>query len=139
MRRTMTVGLRKWLGATCILAMSAGAGIAQEPARAIHGQKPASGAAQRASIYDKAADAKVQVEKASERAKHDNKRILLMFGGDWCSWCHKLHNLFDTNREVAKVLSNEYVLVMIDLESPNATPLLETCTAALGQDRKSVV
>ena len=91
-------------------------------------------AAKRASIYDKAADAKVQVAKAVERAKHDDKRILLMFGGDWCGWCHKLHDLFKTNREVAQILYNEYELVTIDLESPNATPLLKTCKEALSKD-----
>ena len=93
----MTVGPRKWLGLACILAMSAVVAIAQEPAKT-QGEKPAPGAAKRASIYDKAADANVQVARAGERAKHGDKRILLMFGGDWCGWCHKLHDLFKTNR-----------------------------------------
>jgi thioredoxin-related protein len=121
------VGLRKWLITACVLAMSVGVAIAQEPAKTTPGAKPASGAAKRASIYDKSADAKVQVAKAVERAKHDNKRILLMFGGDWCGWCHKLHDLFETNREVAQILYNEYVLMTIDTESPNAAELLESC------------
>jgi thioredoxin-related protein len=114
--------------------MSAGAAIAQEAVKKTQGEEPGPGAARRASIYDKAADARVLVEKASERAKQDKKRILLMFGGDWCGWCHKLHDLFKTNREVARTLSNEYVLVMIDLESPNATPLLKSCKEALTKD-----
>jgi thioredoxin-related protein len=88
----------------------------------------------RAAIYDKTADAKAQVEKASERAKKDDKRILLMFGGDWCGWCHKLHDVFASNPEIRKTLANEYVLVMIDTVSPNANSLLETCKAALTPD-----
>jgi len=128
----MTVGPRKWLGSACIVAMSAVVAIAQEPGKT-QGEKPGSGAAKRASIYDKTADAKVQVARAVERAKHDDKRILLMFGGDWCGWCHKLHDLFKTNREVAQTLDNEYELVTIDLESPNATPLLKACKEALSQ------
>jgi thioredoxin-related protein len=139
MSATIFVGPRMWLGTACILAMSAVVAIAQEPAKT-QGEKPVSGAAKRASIYDKGADANVQVAKAAERAKRGDKRILLMFGGDWCGWCHKLHDLFKTNREVAKVLSNEYELVTIDLESPNATPLLKTCKDSLSQDelRKGV-
>ena len=134
MSAAMTVGPRKWLGSACILAMSAVLAIAQEPAKT-QGEKPGSGAAaKRASIYDKSADAKVQVAKAVERAKHDDKRILLMFGGDWCGWCHKLHDLFKTNREIAQILCNEYVLVMVDTESPNAAPLLKTCKEALSKD-----
>jgi thioredoxin-related protein len=134
MSRATTVGLRKWLITAAVLASSAGAAIAQEPAGTKEGDKPGAGAAKRASIYDKTADAKVQVAKAVERAKHDDKRILLMFGGDWCGWCHKLHDLFKTNTEVARLLSYEYVLVTVDLEAPNAAKLLETCKAALSPE-----
>ena len=139
MRTAMPVGPRNWLGSGCVLAICTVVAIAQEPAKT-QGEKAAAGAAKRSSIYDKAADAKVQLAKAGERAKHGDKRVLLMFGGDWCGWCHKLHDLFKTNREVAQVLSNEYELVTIDLESPNATPLLKTCKDALGPDelRKGV-
>jgi thioredoxin-related protein len=133
MSGVLTVIPRKWLITACILAMSAGAAIAQEAAKT-QGEKPGSGPAKRASIYDKAADAKVQVAKAVERAKHNDQRILLMFGGDWCSWCHKLHDLFKTNREVATALSNEYVLVTVDTEAPNAAELLKTCKDALSKD-----
>jgi thioredoxin-related protein len=128
-----TVGLRKWFITACILAMGAGAAIAQEAAKA-PGAKPGSGTPSRASIYDQAADAKVQLARAVELAKKDDKRILLMFGGDWCGWCHKLHDLFKTNREVAQILYNEYVLVTIDTKSPNAAPLLATCKDALSKD-----
>jgi thioredoxin-related protein len=132
----MIIGSRKWPTFACILALGAGVATAQEPAGKARGEKPGGAAAGRASIYDKTADARVQVAKAVERAKHDDKRILLMFGGDWCSWCHKLHALFKTDREVAQALSNEYVLVTIDLESPNATPLLQACKDALSQEER---
>ncbi len=134
MSRATTVGPRKWLITAGILALSAGVATAQEPAGKTQGEKPNAGAAKKASIYDKTADAKVQVAKAVERAKHDEKRVLLMFGGDWCGWCHKLHGLFKTNTDVAQTLSNEYVLVTVDLEAPNAAELLKTCKDALSQD-----
>jgi thioredoxin-related protein len=123
--------LRRWWGAACIVALCAEAAFAQAPAKPP--AKPAQ-PARRASIYDKAADAKVQVEKAVARAKKDDQRVLLMFGGDWCGWCHKLHGLFASNREIRKTLSDEYVLVTVDLESPNAPELLKTCKEALSPD-----
>ena len=43
-----------------------------------------------------------------------NKRVLLMFGGDWCGWCHKLHDLFAKDNEIRRLLSYEYELVMVD-------------------------
>jgi thioredoxin-related protein len=123
--------LRRGFASVLILAIGGGAALAQQPAK--NPAKLAS-AAKRASIYDKAADAKAAVEKAAERAKRENKRILLMFGGDWCGWCHKLHDLFARDREISKILSNEYELVMVDLEAPNAPALLDACKAALSQD-----
>ena len=82
-------------------------------------------AAKKPSIYDKSADAQAQLEKAKELAKRDDKRILVMFGGDWCGWCHKLHELFASDAEIRKILSYEYVLVMVDTTAPGAEELLE--------------
>ena len=77
------------------------------------------------SIYDATADAREQVEKATAQAKKDGKRVLLMFGGDWCGWCHKLHALFGEDREIGKLIYNEYALVMVDTKAPNAEAYLK--------------
>jgi thiol-disulfide isomerase/thioredoxin len=50
------------------------------------------------------------------------------FGGDWCGWCHKLHDLFAQNAEIRRLLSYEYELVMIDTKAPHAPELLEECS-----------
>jgi len=111
--------------------MSTGVALAQKEAG--DGPKPV-GPAKKAPIYDRQADAKVQVEQARALASRDNKRVLLMFGGDWCGWCHKLHDLFASNAEIRRTLSYEYAVVMIELESPNAGALLERCKAALSKE-----
>jgi thioredoxin-related protein len=121
------------LGFACVVTIAATVATAQEPEKK-SSEKPNAGAATRASIYDKSADANVQVAKATERAKKGDKRILLMFGGDWCGWCHKLHGLFKSNREIAQILYNEYELVTVELESPNAATLLTTSKNALTKE-----
>jgi thioredoxin-related protein len=85
----------------------------------------------RPSIYDAQADAKVQVEKATAIAKRDSKRILVMFGGDWCGWCHKLHDLFKSDPAIRKTLSDEYILVMVDTKAPNVDGLFAECKGDL--------
>jgi thioredoxin-related protein len=85
-------------------------------------------------IYNKLADAREQVAAATAQAKREGKRVLLMFGGDWCGWCRKLHELFFTDPAICKTLIDEYVAVMVELESPNATELLKRCKAALSSD-----
>ncbi len=137
MNSVVTGNPTKLLSAALALALGLGAAFAaqQKPAT-----QPNSASRQpRAAIYDKAADPKVDVAKASERAKKENKRILLMFGFESCGWCHKLHDLFASNPEIRKTLSNEYLVVMVDIASPNANSLLETCKAALtpGERKKT--
>jgi thioredoxin-related protein len=126
MRREISISLRASLATAVILTFSLGLASAQEPAK--------KAAVERPSIYDKTADTDARLAKAIERAKHDNKRILLMFGGDWCGWCHKLHDLFKSDRTIAKLLYNEYVFVTVDLEAPGATTLLKTSKDALSKD-----
>ncbi len=88
-------------------------------------------AANKPSIYDESADTDAQIEKAKQVARHNDKRILVMFGGDWCGWCHKLHGLFASDQAIRKTLSYEYVLVMVDTKAKGADALFAKCKAAL--------
>ncbi len=97
-----------------LLLSAAATGAAQDSRPAVGGAAPASQAARKA-IYDERADAKADIAAALARAKKDNKRVLLMFGGNWCGWCHKLHGLFETDPAVSRVLLYEYERVMVDI------------------------
>ena len=77
---------------------------------------PNAGAASR-DIYDPKADGGALVDAALARARAEHKRVLLDFGANWCPWCHSLHRLFTTNREVSAVLGGSYVLVMVDVNT----------------------
>jgi thioredoxin-related protein len=120
---------RLWLTASTaclvLLGFTAGMCFAQAEKNA---QPAAKADAKKPSIYDKNADAKVQLSAATERAERSNKRVLLMFGGDWCGWCHRLHDLFAQNAEIRRLLSYEYELVMIDTKAPHGPELLEECS-----------
>ena len=78
---------------------------------------PADAAAKpaRAAIYDESADGGKQVEEGLVRAKKENKRVLLMFGANWCGWCHRLHKLFESDAQIAAKLKQDFVVVMIDV------------------------
>lgn len=70
----------------------------------------------RPDIYDKTADGGKQIAEALETATRENKRVLIQFGANWCGWCHKLHDVFKSNRPVARALLYEYVVVLIDVD-----------------------
>jgi len=69
----------------------------------------------RPKIYDETANGEVQIARAVERAASKSKRVLLMFGANWCGWCYKLHDLFDRDEEIARILFYDYELVLIDI------------------------
>ena len=72
-------------------------------------------AKKKADIYDTNADGHALVKAAVEKAARDNQRVLVMFGGNWCGWCHKLHDLFKTDGKISKELLYEYQVVMLDI------------------------
>jgi thioredoxin-related protein len=45
-------------------------------------------------IYDEKADAKALIAAAVNRARIEHKRVLIEWGGNWCGWCYKLHDMF---------------------------------------------
>jgi thioredoxin-related protein len=124
-RFTKFLRLSRLAGILTLLGLFAGHVSAQTEPKP--GTKPAT-SAKKPSIYDAKADAKAQVAAATAKAARENKRVLLMFGGDWCGWCHKLHGLFVTNPEIRRLLSYEYELVMVDTKAPHAPELLEECS-----------
>ncbi|MFQ5413721.1 MAG: thioredoxin family protein [Phycisphaerae bacterium] len=71
----------------------------------------------RPALYDTNADGGRQIAAALAAAKRDNKRVLLQFGANWCVWCHRLHELFASDRDIARTLLYEYVLVLIDVDT----------------------
>jgi len=125
---------RKLLSASLVLAMGLAAACAEQQGPGTQPQPKPESRRPRTAIYTNAGDPKVQIEKASQRAKKENKRILLMFGFESCGWCHKLHELFASNAEIRKTLSNEYLVVMVDIGSQHANSFLEPCKAALTPD-----
>lgn len=70
-------------------------------------------------IYDTKADANVLIADALTTAKQEHKNILLMFGANWCIWCHRLHTTLETNAEVSAALTKNFVLVMVDVNTRN--------------------
>jgi thiol-disulfide isomerase/thioredoxin len=105
-----------------LLAIAAGDCAAQDQAapkvpkaaKAVVKHKPVP---KREPIYNPKADSKADIAAALKAATLDHKRVLIMYGGNWCSWCYKLHDLFKQDSEIATVLRNEFVRVMIDVDT----------------------
>jgi thiol:disulfide interchange protein len=83
-------------------------------------------------IYDPTADGAAQIETALKQAKSENKRVLLKFGANWCSWCRALDGLMHTHADVKAALARDYVVVLIDVNTRKGVKRNEAVNAKYG-------
>ncbi|HWL94353.1 MAG TPA: thioredoxin family protein [Phycisphaerae bacterium] len=95
-----------------------------------------SDAPKRPDIYDRAADGEKQIAEALAKAKRDHKRVLLKFGANWCGWCHKLHDLFKSDKDIGRKLLYEYEVVYIDVDKVDGKPHNAATVEKYGQPTK---
>ena len=72
-----------------------------------------------ADIYDTKADGNKQIADALKKAEPGHKRVLLMFGANWCVWCHRLHATLEHDDTIAKMLREKFEVVLIDVNTRN--------------------
>ena len=65
-------------------------------------------------LYPEDANAVDEIRKATGEAGKENKRVLLVFGGNWCIDCHVLDNAFHQPR-IAPLLESGFVVVHVDV------------------------
>ncbi len=67
-----------------------------------------------AHIFPEINAAQGDIAAALETAKHEHKRVLLDFGGDWCGDCQVL-NVYFHQPENQQLLAKDYVLVEVNV------------------------
>jgi thioredoxin-related protein len=70
-------------------------------------------------IFDRQTKGEVLIEQAVARAQQENKRIVVLFGANWCPWCRRLHRAFTEAPAVQARLRDDFVLVYIDANFRN--------------------
>ncbi|HLW55490.1 MAG TPA: thioredoxin family protein [Candidatus Angelobacter sp.] len=65
-------------------------------------------------LYDTNANASDEIREAVAAGGKDHKRILLVFGGNWCLDCHVLDNAFRQPR-IAPMLNSGFIVVHVDV------------------------
>ncbi len=99
---------RSW---TTILVVALFGGISVVYAASAAGRKP---------IYPEDGKGMDRVEQALAEAQRDHKNVLLMTGGNWCGWCHLLHEVLSENDTLRPLLHENYVLVMVESKADQA-------------------
>ena len=65
-------------------------------------------------IYAEEANGKELIAAALKKAQRDHKHVLIEWGGNWCGWCYKLHDVFHNDADVHPIVHEEFELVLID-------------------------
>jgi thioredoxin-related protein len=69
--------------------------------------------------YDPRANPYRDLERAVARASAEDKRVLLIVGGDWCVWCEILDRHLASNSDVRAAFENSFVVVKVNMSRQN--------------------
>ena len=69
--------------------------------------------------YDPKRDADQDLKNAIKEARRSHRHILVVVGGEWCSWCHTLDQFFQANPELLKLRDKNFVTVKINFSEEN--------------------
>jgi len=72
-------------------------------------------------IYNPQANAEAEVATAVKKAKKEGKHVFIKIGGNWCEWCIKFHKYCKENKEIHRLIEDNYVEVLVNYskENPN--------------------
>ncbi|WP_153796580.1 thioredoxin family protein [Foetidibacter luteolus] len=70
-------------------------------------------------LYHPDANAAADITDAIKQAKAENKHVLIMAGGNWCSWCHKFNRLATADRQVDSLVKANYIVYHLNYSPEN--------------------
>ena len=70
-------------------------------------------------LYDTSANAPNDIAKAIKMAAKENKHVLLMGGGNWCSWCRRFNEFMTTDKQLDSIVKADYVLYHLNFSKEN--------------------
>jgi thioredoxin 1 len=86
--------------------------VAQNPAP--NGTEVLEAPTTKAQLYSATANAEEEINAALKRAIHEHKRVLLVFGGNWCYDCKVLHRALHEGA-AGTIMKASFELVQVDI------------------------
>lgn len=70
-------------------------------------------------LYDPSANVEKDVTAAIAKAKKEKKHVLIIIGGNWCSWCFKFHWFVHNDSSLNKMQETNYVVYHLNYSKEN--------------------
>jgi thioredoxin 1 len=104
--------MRTAISRAMVLSMTAGTFCAA----LVGGQakKPLPAPTEKRVIYPENADAKAEIAEALASAAKTHRRVILVFGGNWCYDCHVLDTAF-RSAEIAPFVNKSFIVVHVNI------------------------
>jgi thiol:disulfide interchange protein len=65
--------------------------------------------------YNENQDARADLKKAIEQAKVEHKHVMVQFGGNWCPWCIRFHQMANYTKPIDSLLKADYVYTLVNV------------------------
>ena len=75
--------------------------------------------AQKSTLYNPEANAKMDIENALKKAKAEHKFVLLQGGGNWCPWCIEFHRSCTADKQIDSIINANFVWYHLNYSKEN--------------------
>ena len=106
----MNVAIRSMAVATVLMLLCAASAVGQQSSN----DEPLSPITTKTDLYPANADVKKDIEAALKTAHAENKRVILIFGGNWCYDCHVLDQALHQG-DAEKIIKESFLLLHVDI------------------------
>jgi len=69
--------------------------------------------------YHPEADAQADIDSLFVIAKKEGKRLVIQAGGNWCIWCLRFNSYIQEEKEIAKLLADNFVYYHLNYSKEN--------------------
>lgn len=70
------------------------------------------------------ADAKKDIDNALQKAKSENKNVILQVGGNWCSWCILFDKYINENEKIKVTKNSHFIYYHLNYSKENKNEIL---------------
>ena len=75
--------------------------------------------AQKSTLYNPEANAKMDIENALKKANAEHKFVLLQGGGNWCPWCIEFHRFCTADKQIDSIINANFVWYHLNYSKEN--------------------
>jgi thiol:disulfide interchange protein len=75
-----------------------------------------------AEIYNPSADAMADIISAISLAKETDRHVFVKVGGNWCGWCKMYAKFTGADKDIMRVMEDEYVFLLVNWSTENKNP-----------------